>query len=61
MRRSYFSALGVSAGTGNPPAAPGFSITDKTYPLNVRFHWTGASNNGAGGSWSPTVTINYKP
>jgi hypothetical protein len=59
-RRSYFSALGVSAGTGNPPAAPGFSTTDTTYPLNVRFHWTSASDNGAGGSWSPTVTINYK-
>jgi hypothetical protein len=60
-RSSYFSALGVSAGTGNPPAAPGFTTTNTTYPLNVRFHWTSASDNGPGGSWSPTVTINYKP
>jgi hypothetical protein len=55
----YLSALGVSAGTGNPPAAPGFSTTETAYPLNVRFHFTGG--NGAGGSWSPTVTVNYNP
>jgi hypothetical protein len=60
-KSSYFSALGVSAGTGNPPAAPGFSTTDTTDPLNVRFHCTSASENGAGGRWSPTVTVNYKP
>jgi hypothetical protein len=36
--------------------APGFSTTGATYPLNVRFHFT-----GAGGSWSPAVTVNYKP
>jgi glucuronyl esterase-like protein len=57
----YLSALGVSAGTGNPPAAPGFSTTNTAYPLNVRFHFTSASEIGAGGSWSPTVTVNYKP
>jgi hypothetical protein len=60
-RSFYLSALGVSAGTGNPPAAPGFSTTDTTYPLNVRFHFTSATDDGAGGSWSPTVTINYRP
>lgn len=54
-------ALGVSAGTGNPPAAPVFSTTDTTHPLNVRFHYTSANDNGAGGSWSPTVTVNYRP
>src|SRR5262249_39378396 len=59
-KNSYFRALGVSAGTGNPPAAPGFSTTDTTYPLNVRFHWTTAGDNGPGGSWSPTVTVNYR-
>ena len=58
---AYFSGLGVSAGVGNPPAAPGFSTTDKVNPLNVRFHFTGASENGAGGSWSPTVIVNYNP
>jgi hypothetical protein len=41
--------------------APGFSTTGATYPLNVRFHFTGASDNGAGGSWSQAVTVNYKP
>jgi hypothetical protein len=60
-KRAYFSALGVSAGVGNPPAAPGFSTTDTTYPLKVRFHLTTASHHGHGGSWSPTVTINYTP
>jgi len=60
-KSAYFSALGVSAGTGNPPAAPGFSATEKVNPLNVRFHYTSAGENGAGGSWSPTVTIYYQP
>jgi hypothetical protein len=59
-RSFYLSALGVSAGTGNPPAAPGFSTTETTHPLNVRFHFTSATDDGPGGSWSPTVTINYK-
>jgi hypothetical protein len=59
-RSFYLSALGVSAGTGNPPAAPGFSTTDTTYPLNVRFHFINANDGGAGGSWSPTVTVNYR-
>src|SRR5262249_48670949 len=60
-KSAYFSALGVNAGTGNPPAAPGFSTTDTMNPLKVRFHFTSASENGAGGRWSPTVTVNYKP
>jgi hypothetical protein len=60
VRTAYFSALGVNAGVGNPPAAPGFSTTDKANPLNMRFHYTGAGENGAGGSWSPTVTVYYK-
>src|SRR5262249_43850157 len=44
-RSAYFSALGVSVGIGNPPAAPGFSTTDKVNPLNVRFHSTSAGEN----------------
>jgi hypothetical protein len=59
-KSAYFSALGVNNGVGNPPKAPGFSTTDKADPLDVRFHCSG-SNNGAGGSWSPTITINYTP
>jgi hypothetical protein len=57
-KSAYFSALGVNNGVGNPPLAPGFSSTDTTDPLNVRFHCTD-SNNGSGGSWSPTVTVKY--
>jgi hypothetical protein len=60
-KNAYFSALGISAGTGNPPAAPGFSTTDKVNPLNVRFHFNSPGENGPGGSWSPTVTVYYKP
>lgn len=60
-KSAYFSALGVSSGVGNPPAAPGFSSTDTTDPLNVRFHCNVAGSNGPGGSWSPTVTVRYKP
>jgi hypothetical protein len=60
-RNFYFSALGKQAtrGAGNP-AGPGFPTTDTTDPLNVRFHCD-AGNKGAGGSWSPTVTVKYQP
>jgi hypothetical protein len=57
-KNSVFSALGLSVGTGNPPSTA-ISSTDTTDPLNVRFHCD-AGNKGAGGSWSPTVTVNYK-
>jgi hypothetical protein len=60
-RNFYFSALGKQAtrGAGNP-GGPGFPTTDTTDPLNVRFHCD-AGNKGAGGSWSPTVTVKYQP
>jgi hypothetical protein len=57
-KSAYFSALGVNNGIGNPPLAPGFSSTDTMDPLNVRFHCSD-STSGAGGSWSPTVTVKY--
>ena len=57
-RTSYFSALGENNGIGNPPKAPGFSTTDTTDPLDVRFHCSD-STTGEGGSWSPTFTVNY--
>ena len=57
-KSSYFSALGE--GPRFTFAGPGFRTTDTTDPLNVRFHCD-AGNNGAGGSWSPTVTVNYNP
>jgi hypothetical protein len=60
VKDSYFSALGTSVGTGNP-ATPGFTSTDTTDPLNVRFHCNVGDSKGAGGSWSPTVTVNYTP
>lgn len=59
-KNAYFSALGVSDGIGNPPAAAGFATTDTTDSLKVRYHCND-SNNGSGGSWSPTSTVNYKP
>ena len=59
-KSAYFSALGVSSGTGNP-GGPGFPTTDTTYPLKVKFHYANGSHNGVGGSWSPTVIVNYKP
>ena len=57
-KTSYFSVLG----SGQPRfqfGGPGFLSTDTTDPLNVRFHCTDGSVNGAGGSWSPTVTLNF--
>lgn len=61
-RSAYFSALGVQAthGAGNA-AGPGFPNTDTTDPLNVRFHCDLSGSKGPGGSWSPTVTVNYQP
>ncbi len=56
---SYFSAVGTSVGTGNP-GTPGFTSTDTTDPLNVRFHCNVGDTNGTGGSWSRTVTVNYQ-
>ena len=55
---AYFSALGTSVGTGNPGTF-GFPTTDTTDPLNVRFHCDVSGSKGPGGSWSPTVTVNY--
>ncbi len=57
-KTTYFSALGEGAAFNF--GGPGFRTTDTTDPLNVRFHIRG-SDNGAGGSWSPTVTVNYNP
>lgn len=56
----FFSALGaqIKGGAGNP-AGSGFASTDTTDPLNVRFHCNVDASNGPGGSWSPTVTVNY--
>jgi hypothetical protein len=59
-RSAYFSALGVSSGTGNP-GGPGFPTTDTKDPLNVRFHYNSSRDKGAGGSWSPTITVKYNP
>jgi hypothetical protein len=56
-KSAYFSALGVSSGAGNP-GGPGFRTNDTADPLNVRFH---CSDNGAGGSWSPTSTVDFQP
>ena len=57
-KNAYFSALGTSVGTGNPGTF-GFPTTDTTDPVNVRFHCDVSGSKGPGGSWSPTVTVNY--
>jgi hypothetical protein len=57
-KSAYFSALGAGAAFNS--GGPGFRTTDTTDTLNVRFHCSG-SDNGAGGSWSPTITVNYNP
>lgn len=58
--RIYFSALGVANGTGNPPAAPGFSTTDTADPLKVEFHCA-VDDSLFGGRWSRPTTINQTP
>lgn len=56
-KSSYLTALGE--GPSFQFAGPGFRTTDTTDPLNVRFHCDVSSSSGAGGSWSPTVTVKY--
>jgi hypothetical protein len=58
-KSGYFSALGQ--GPRFTFGGPGFPTTDTTDPLNVRFHCDVSGENGAGGSWSPTTTVNYNP
>jgi hypothetical protein len=58
-KSSYLSALGQ--GPSFTFAGPGFPTTDTTDPLNVRFHCDVSGDNGPGGSWSPTVTVDYQP
>lgn len=58
-KNSYLSALGQ--GPSFTFAGPGFLSTDTTDPVNVRFHCDVGGSTGAGGSWSPTVTVKYSP
>jgi hypothetical protein len=58
--RSYFTAVGVQDGFAGDGAGPGFITTDTMDPTNVRFHATD-TNNGSGGHWSQTITVNNYP
>jgi hypothetical protein len=60
VKRSYFTVVGQSPGGSGNPGGPGFISSDTKDPLNVRFHCAD-SNNGSGGHWSPTVTVNPNP
>ena len=55
IENAYFSALGVPNGVGNPPLSPGFTTTDTTDPLDVRF---ACSANGQTTGYSSTVNVN---
>jgi hypothetical protein len=55
---AYFKAVGIQDGSAGDPAGPGLVSTDTTDPLRVQFH---CSDNGFGGQWSPTVTVNPNP
>jgi hypothetical protein len=55
---AYFSALGVSAGVGNPPAGAGFQTTDTADPLAARFS---CSANGESTGYSKPLTVNFQP
>ncbi|HEX3470506.1 MAG TPA: hypothetical protein VHT28_04925 [Silvibacterium sp.] len=57
---AYFSATGLSENGDGNPGGPGFLTTDITDPLSLRFHCSD-STNGAGGHWSPAVTIDWAP
>ena len=58
--KAYFTAVGVHDGFAGDGAGPGFITTDTTDRTNVRFHATD-SNNGSGGHWSETITVNPNP
>ena len=53
---AYLSALGTSAGVGNPPSAPGFTTSDTADPLRVRFS---CSANGDTVQSRP-LTVNFQ-
>ena len=54
---AYYSALGTSAGVGNPPAAPGLQTTDNANPLDVRFAY---SANGESTGYSAPLKVNFQ-
>jgi hypothetical protein len=57
LQGAYFSALGISPGTGNP-GGPGFTTTDTADPLETRFR---VSANGHVMGPSAPLTVNFEP
>src|SRR5215469_3131381 len=58
--KAYFTAVGLQDGSAGDGAGPGLITTDTTDRTNVRFHATD-TNNGTGGHWSETITVNLDP
>ncbi len=57
LEGAYFTALGISSGTGNP-GGPGFTTTDMADPLETRFQ---CSANGDRTGRSAPLTVNFQP
>jgi hypothetical protein len=58
LEGTYFSALGLANGTGNPPKEPGLTTTDSADPLDVRFS---CSANGESIGFRKPATVNFQP
>jgi hypothetical protein len=57
LQGAYFTALGISPGTGNP-GGPGFTTTDPTSSLLARFR---ISTNGGPPATSAPLTVTFSP
>jgi len=57
LEGAYFTALGISPGTGNP-GGPGFTTTDMTQRLETRFR---VSSNGDTTRPRAPLTVNFQP
>jgi hypothetical protein len=57
LQGAYFTALGISPGTGNP-GGPGFTTTETESPLVTRFR---ISADGRSSAPSKPLTVNFEP
>ena len=57
LKGAYFTALGISPGTGNP-GGPGFATTDSADPLETKFS---CSVNGDTAERRTPLTVNFHP
>ena len=58
LEGTYFSALGLANGIGNPPKQPGLITSDMADPLDVRFS---CAAGGESTGFRTPLTVNLQP